>query len=115
MRLEIPYPPSANRMWRAVRGRTILSKQGREYYDGATALAAQRCGETMLGPLSVTLMVTPPDRRRRDLDNTLKPILDLGTKAGIWGDDSQVVEIHATKAREPVKGGSVIMEVTEVE
>ena len=66
----------------------------------------------MRGPVKVRLWVSPPDRRRRDLDNVLKPIMDLGTKAKIWDDDSQLVEIHATK-EDPIKGGRVVMEVKE--
>jgi len=32
----------------------------------------------------------PPDRRRRDLDNLLKSVLDALEHAGVYADDSQV-------------------------
>jgi crossover junction endodeoxyribonuclease RusA len=32
----------------------------------------------------------PPDRRRRDLDNLLKPTLDALQHGGVYEDDSQV-------------------------
>ena len=112
MRFIIPYPPSVNRMWRTYRGRILLSKEGRAYYDECTLGVASQRGGTMRGPVKVRLWVSPPDRRRRDLDNVLKPIMDLGTKAKIWDDDSQLVEIHATK-EDPIKGGRVVMEVKE--
>jgi crossover junction endodeoxyribonuclease RusA len=38
----------------------------------------------------VTLTAFPPDKRRRDLDNLPKVVLDSLTKAGVWKDDSQI-------------------------
>jgi Holliday junction resolvase RusA-like endonuclease len=39
------------------------------------------------------------DRRKMDLDNLLKPIMDAGT-GQVWADDSQVVEIYAIMLRD---------------
>lgn len=36
-------------------------------------------------------------KHRADLDNMIKSVLDACTAAGLWKDDSQVVEIHAKK------------------
>jgi crossover junction endodeoxyribonuclease RusA len=44
----------------------------------------------LLGHLVVTLTAFPPDKRRRDLDNLPKVVLDSLTKAGVWKDDSQI-------------------------
>jgi len=32
-----------------------------------------------------------------DIDNLLKPVMDVLTEEGIWADDSQVVEVSASK------------------
>jgi len=46
-----------------------------------------------------------PDRRRRDLDNLLKSLLDAITHAGIWDDDSQVKHLEIREfGREPPDG-----------
>jgi crossover junction endodeoxyribonuclease RusA len=48
----------------------------------------------------------PPDKRRRDLDNILKCLLDSLTHAGVWDDDSQVDELAVIRG-EIVPGGKV--------
>lgn len=55
------------------------------------------------GPVAVELRVFFPDRRRRDLDNATKSLLDgmqLGRRKGtaLLADDDQVVDLHVTKA-----------------
>jgi len=52
----------------------------------------------------------PPDRRRRDIDNILKPLLDALEASGLFCDDSQVMKILVEKC-EPRAGGSVIVAV----
>jgi Holliday junction resolvase RusA-like endonuclease len=46
----------------------------------------------------VTLYVYWPDRRRRDLDNVTKAILDGMNKSGVYCDDRQVTEMHLFSA-----------------
>ena len=80
----IPYPPSVNSYWRAVKGRVILSKRGREYRDAVyTAINSAFESDAvddprpLLGRLKVKITATMPDRRRRDIDNINKAALDL--------------------------------------
>lgn len=42
----------------------------------------------------VTLYVYWPDRRRRDLDNVCKAVLDGMNGSGVYADDRQVTEMH---------------------
>lgn len=42
------------------------------------------------GPLALVSLFFRPDHRRLDGDNLQKLVMDAGTKAGIWYDDSQV-------------------------
>lgn len=57
-------------------------------------------------PVSLDILVFPPDKRKRDIDNVLKPILDSLAKAGVYDDDSQVHCIRICRA-EQVKDGKV--------
>tara|TARA_R100001594_G_scaffold133587_1_gene174357 strand:+ start:245 stop:532 length:288 start_codon:yes stop_codon:yes gene_type:complete len=47
-------------------------------------------------PVAVAIQAFPPDRRRRDLDNIQKVLLDALQTAGCFDDDSQInhLEIH---------------------
>lgn len=53
--------------------------------------------------LRVEISVTPPDRRRRDLDNLLKAVLDSMQAAAVYYDDSQIDELLVI--RRPVRKG----------
>ncbi len=99
IRLTLPYPPSMNRLWRNVAGRTLLSAHGRSYRAavGQVALVARPVrfgGQRVL----VSIRAWMPDARRRDLDNTLKAALDGLTHAGVYDDDSQIDELRITRA-----------------
>jgi crossover junction endodeoxyribonuclease RusA len=56
------------------------------------------------GPIAMWIHATPPDRRRRDIDNILKAPLDALEKAGVYKDDSQIEQLNVFKHR-PMKGG----------
>lgn len=99
--LTIPYPPSVNHYWRAVPGHGVLiSAAGRKYRsEVALTVATSGCGGVLplLGRLAVDLVVTFPDRRKRDLDNLPKAILDACTHAGLWLDDSQIDDLRVRR------------------
>lgn len=60
--------------------------------------------------LRVELSVTPPDNRRRDLDNLLKAVLDGLGFAGVYDDDSQIDELLVI--RRPVRKGEGGLDVS---
>lgn len=66
------------------------------------------------GGLAVTVDLMPPDKRKRDIDNIQKAILDSLTKAKVWTDDSQVKHISVTM-QTPMKGGSAMVTVSTME
>lgn len=53
-------------------------------------------GEPTPQPVSVSIIFVLPDRRRRDLDNLSKGVLDALTGV-VWMDDQQVVHLGLTK------------------
>lgn len=102
--LWLPYPPSANKLWRNLNGRTVKSEAYRRYLrDCATAVIAQRT-KPVSGKFTVTVIADLPDARRRDLDNLIKPALDALVSCGLVEDDSKAEQILLRwSSSEPVK------------
>ena len=115
MRIELPWPPSMNTYWRNVAGKTLISAKGREYRKTLIDMGYAQ-NWTHAFPLSHRLKVrinaTPPDKRRRDLDNMLKPMLDALTHACLWEDDSQIDDLQIIRNPVTWPGGLMILEVT---
>jgi crossover junction endodeoxyribonuclease RusA len=93
VKLTLPYPPSLNNLYATVRGRRVLSAEGRRYKAEVAMLT--RGIEVSTLPVRVVVRVYRP-RRAGDLDNTLKCLLDSLTGA-VWADDSQIVAIQAER------------------
>jgi crossover junction endodeoxyribonuclease RusA len=112
--LVLGFPPSTNRYWRNLAGRTVLSKAGRLYKETVAMTVRKQLGmpvQAMTGPVAVHIDLCPPDRRRRDIDNHAgKGLLDALQAAGVYEDDSQIVELHAYM-RDVEKGGRCAVEV----
>lgn len=99
--LEIPYPPSTNRYYRNVQGRTLISREGRAFREQVCLqLASGGRKPPTQGRIALCMDAFPPDRRRRDLDNLQKPSLDAMQHAGVYQDDSQV-DLLITRRCEP--------------
>jgi crossover junction endodeoxyribonuclease RusA len=93
--LVLPWPPSVNTYWRTFRGRMIISEKGREYRKAvADQVVLQSAAKHYAGKLIVEIEAWRPDKRRRDLDNLLKAALDGMTHAGVWDDDSNIVDLR---------------------
>lgn len=112
--LELPFPPSVNACYRSIpRGRicaNILSKQGREYKARIERLLGSEVPTDKR--LMVQIRLFMPDKRRRDIDNYNKILLDSLT-GKIWVDDSQI-DILSVSRDDIVKGGLVKMIVREI-
>jgi crossover junction endodeoxyribonuclease RusA len=106
--LEVPFPPSVNSYYRSIRrGRicqSILSEKGREY--ALSVLEKIGPQKPLQGRLAVSVELFPPDRRKRDLDNYMKSLLDALTKIGVWEDDSQIDRL--TIARGPLQNKCLV-------
>jgi crossover junction endodeoxyribonuclease RusA len=112
--IELPWPPSVNRYWRSVGAKTLISKEGRHYREFAEGFAWEqdRRAWPLKGRLRVVVTAFPPDRRRRDLDNILKSLLDTLEHIGLYEDDSQIDRLEVTRAAS--LGGLVYVTVEEV-
>jgi len=93
MQLNLPFPPSVNGYWRSTRKGVLISERGRIFRSNALASIYQQLRSrptALLTELDVHLVLYPPTRAKRDLDNFQKALFDGLTHAGIWKDDSQV-------------------------
>ena len=117
--ITLPWPPTLNTYWRnsVVNGRprTMLSRKAKIYRKTVygwclkEGIAAQK----LSGRLAVRIDCYPPDKRKRDLDNLPKAVLDALTHAGVWLDDSQIDELVVVRL-DVVKGGMIKVLVVEL-
>jgi crossover junction endodeoxyribonuclease RusA len=111
--LTLPWPPSVNKYWRTFQGRMIISAEGRSYRKAvADQVLIQRGAKHYTGKLRVQIEAFRPDNRRRDLDNLLKAVLDGCTHAGVWEDDSNIVDLRIYWA--DTVGGMLKVKVSEI-
>lgn len=95
--LRLPYPPTVNTYWRTFQNRMLISKEGRAYREAVIA----QCSDYKLdGRLRVEIEATMPDRRRRDIDNLPKAVLDALTHAQVWNDDNQIDDLRIYRTGE---------------
>lgn len=93
--LVLPYPPSANRYWRMVNGRMLVSREARAYKLRASLVAIEQGAKPCAGPVGVELKVYRP-AKRGDLDNSIKVCLD-SLKGIAFEDDNQIIGIIADR------------------
>lgn len=115
MLLNLPWPPSANHYYRYVGYRTLVSREGRMFRRDVCALLAGGGPRKPPagGRIALAMDAFPPDRRRRDLDNLQKPVLDALQHAGVYKDDSQI-DVLVAQRRQVVPGGRLNVDVMEM-
>lgn len=116
--LTLPRPPSANRIWRIGNNKIHRSEEYRVWLRAAQwQIVAQAKRRKIEGRFKLTMIAIRPDRRRRDLDNLIKPTLDALVKAEVVKDDTLCEWIEAYWA-DPIEGkriGNIIVTLEEVE
>lgn len=113
--LTLPWPPSVNRIWRAVGGRIILSMLARRYHKlAANALPSGKV-DTLRGRLRVSVVLHAPANIGPvwDVMNREKCMCDALTKQRVWGDDSQVDDFRVVRGA-PAGKGCAVMTIEEL-
>lgn len=114
--LTLPWPPSVNRIWRAVAGRVVLSEPARRYaITCANALPTGRV-VPLRGRLRVVMTLHAPSaqaKSRYDIANREKHVFDVLTRQRVWLDDSQIDELTILRA-EPRGAGVAILHIHEL-
>lgn len=110
-RLELPYPPSANRYWRKTKtGRIYVSEDAKAFKSAVAELCHGM--KPVTGDVAVEVRVFRP-RKSGDLDNTLKVTLDA-LRGFAFVDDKQVVKITAYRADDKIRPRAEVL-ISEVE
>lgn len=120
--LRLPWPPSVNHYYgRAKSGHTYLKEAGRLYRKKAAAEFARLGWPRLEGAVRVRLVLSPPDRRKRDIDNIRKAIYDalsdrkhrrVVVHRGVIADDAAIREDEAVFAE--AGEGMVEIHITEI-
>lgn len=93
--LKLPVPPTLNHSI-GTRGKfRFLTKEYKEFlWNVAEEWARKRFDDWYFDTsYDVRILLFFPTRRRCDIDNRVKPILDALTRAGVWKDDVLVNRI----------------------
>ena len=112
--LTLPFPPSMNTYWRNFRGRTIISTAGREFKAAvADYVVEYRVPKLGDKKLRISMVLFPRDKRKIDIDNRIKSVLDALQDAGVFDDDFQVDELSIVRGK-PIKGGAIRVLIEEI-
>lgn len=96
------------------KARARFTRKGRPYtpqstVDGEKYLAFHmRDIEKFKSNVAVACVFFRKSRQRVDVDNLMKAVLDSGTRAGVWDDDSQVTALVGIIQHDPVRPRTVV-------
>lgn len=112
--LYLPFPPTVNHYWSAGHGKSrFVSAKGRMFRLAVQEAIVEQYRDTFEGRLQVSVLLHPGDRRKRDLDNYMKALLDALTHAGVWLDDEQIDRLVIERG-EIKKGGACVVEIMNI-
>src|SRR5690242_1389792 len=89
--INLPWPPSQNAIWRknkrASKGVYRDPKYVR-WIEQSLWIAKLGKHQQIKGKFSATIILNPPDKRKSDIDNRVKVLLDLAQKANLIENDN---------------------------
>ncbi len=97
-------PPSTQHIYRHNGPRMYMTKEGQDCKEAYKwEIRSQYRGKPLTEPVSVIIELYWDDKRKRDVDNFNKLILDAGSGL-LWKDDSQITELVIRKYSGKKKG-----------
>ncbi len=114
--LVLPYPPSANNCWRTVKSSGVMykTKEGKQYALQVKDIVIATREDLMgyEGPVFSAIELFPPDRRKRDVDNVVKPLFDAIEGSGLIVNDNQI-KGYSINMNQPHPGGLCVVWMNE--
>lgn len=109
MAISLPYPPTLNNLFKnaGARGRVKTQAYNCWLQEALLILRAQRAPKHT-GSFRATIVLTRPDRRRRDIDNTVKALMDALKKGGVIEDDHLAQSVTVAWAWEEITPGGAV-------
>lgn len=90
-------PVSANAYYRvAPRGNIYITEKGKKQKEFIHNFLFERNCQKIEGPVKLTIQCFFKDKRKHDIDNVLKPLIDC-LKDVCFGDDDLIEELHIAK------------------
>lgn len=126
--IELSYPPTVNHYKKV--GSLIMTKNGKYYqqrvdtkktklfyYEVWLAIknlkAIKRIPMPIESNISLEVYLYPPDKRKRDIDNCCKPLIDSLVKAGLIKDDVQISRL-VVERKGIIAQGKVVIRIQEI-
>ena len=114
--ITLPYPPTVNTYWRFTNTGVYISAKGK-HYKNDVKIRCMNSGFKSFSKdkrLKMFIVAHMSDKRRRDIDNVLKALLDA-LSGMIYDDDSQVDDLQIVRGGLCPEGvGSVEINVSEM-
>ena len=95
MKIYLPIPPSSNMIFRTTKGKRYKTTNYNDWLrDGSIFLLQQKIPTLNIKRANIELYV-PKLRANSDIDNRIKPVLDLLVKCNVILDDRYIDSIYA--------------------
>jgi crossover junction endodeoxyribonuclease RusA len=92
-----------------------MSKAGRKFKTDVSDIVSQS-KQSKIGTarIRVSMVLWPPDRRKFDIDNRIKSVLDSLQDAGVFDNDEQIDEINVVRGTRVVPKGCAQILIEEI-
>jgi len=111
----LTFPPSINRYYSKTRNGVYLSAAGRAFQTSGILFLREQLGDHPLidYPIHLSLILYPPDKRSRDLDNYIKPVQDCIQNSGLLINDYLINQLEMFRGYSQTPKGSVFVRIRE--
>lgn len=114
IKFDLPYPVncSINHLYNRTKNGCFVNKTAKKYKDNVYYLLHnfKKFGSQNV---QLEIIIHPPDKRKRDLDNILKIVFDSLEFSKIIENDFQIVEL-CVKKKEVIKNGILKITISEI-